>query len=75
MRGACVPPDPCVPPNLRAQVLLEEGDRAAPGQVGCLFVVARIVGVVVEGVLCTLVDVDLVGLAVGFNQPWSAPCY
>ena len=42
------------------EVLLEERDRARPGELGRVLVVARLVGVVVEGVVGALVDVELV---------------
>ena len=38
------------------QLLLEEGDRPAPGQIGGLLVVARFRRIVVEGVIHALID-------------------
>src|SRR6516225_10889261 len=49
----------------RAQMLREEGERPAPGQIGRRLVVASGAGVVVEGVLGAGIDVDRIFLVVG----------
>ena len=51
-----------------AERLLEEGERAAPGEVGGGLVVARGAEVVVEGVLRARIDVDRVFLVVGLQR-------
>src|SRR5205085_3250204 len=51
-----------------AEMLLEEGDRAAIGELGGLLVIARIVGVVVEGVLGAFIHVLGVDLVVGLQR-------
>ena len=53
------------------QLLLEERDRPAPGEVGRLLVVASFRRVVVEGVLGAVIDIDGELLARRFAAP---PC-
>src|SRR6266581_2256824 len=51
-----------------AEILREERERAAPGEVGRALVVARAAGVVVEGVLRARIDVLGVLLVVGLER-------
>src|SRR5262249_30384611 len=51
-----------------AEILLEERERTAPGEVGGRLVVARAAGVVVEGMLGAWVDVLGVLLVVGLER-------
>src|SRR6266853_619422 len=51
-----------------AQILLEERERAAPGEVGGGFVVARGAGVVVEGVLGAGINMGAVALVAGLER-------
>src|SRR5216683_1225294 len=55
-------------PLRRAQILLEERERAAPGEVGGGLVVARSAGVVVEGVLGAGINVEAVALVAGLER-------
>jgi selenophosphate synthase len=48
--------------DVPARMLLQERNRPSPGQISSFLVVARGVGVVVEGVVGAFVDVDGVGL-------------
>src|SRR6516162_8991669 len=55
-------------PLRRPQMLLEERQRAAPGEVGGGLVVACGAGVVVEGVLGAGIDVERVALVAGLQR-------
>src|SRR6266702_2644178 len=50
-----------------AQILREECERSAPGEVGGRFIVTRGTGVVIEGVLCARINVDREFLVVGLE--------
>src|SRR5262245_66591173 len=52
----------------RAQMLREEGERSAPGEIGRRLVVASGASVVVEGVLGAGIDVDRIFLVVGAQR-------
>src|SRR6187551_3576656 len=52
----------------RAQVLLQEGEGAAPGDVGLLLIVADLAGVVVEGVLRARIGIGRELLVVLFQR-------
>src|SRR5437899_7904363 len=55
-------------PLRRAQILLEERERAGPGEVGGGLVVARGARVVVEGVLGAGINVEAVALVAGLER-------
>src|SRR5665647_2188848 len=52
----------------RAEIVLEEGDGAAPGQIRGRLVISVAAGVVIEGVIDVRVDVNLEALARGLER-------